>query len=117
MIILPFGLPGLNDYVRAINKNRYTGNKLKQEVQGDISIFLKHTEPVKNPCIIHFTWVEKNKKRDLDNVAFAKKFILDALVNEGVLQNDSYRYVRGFTDSFEYEEHQKILIDIEELEE
>ena len=117
MIVLPFGLPSLNDYIREINRNKYLGNKMKQEAQLDISFFLKGVKPVNKPCIVHFTWVEKNKRRDLDNVAFAKKFILDALVNEGILQNDNYKYVRGFTDDFRYEEHQRILIEIEEVKE
>lgn len=90
---------------------------MKQQAQLDISFFLKGTEPIEKPCIVHFTWVEKNKRRDLDNIAFAKKFILDALVNEGILQDDSYRHVRGFTDSFRYEDNQKIIVEIEELEE
>ena len=47
---------------------------------------------------MRFEWHEKTKKRDADNIAFAKKFILDALVNMRVLPNDSRRYVKGFTD-------------------
>ena len=117
MIILPFRLPSLNDYIKAINRNKYVGNKMKQEAQLDISFFLKGVKPVEKPCILHFTWIEKDKRRDLDNIAFAKKFILDALVNDGILKDDSYRYVRGFTDDFKYESNAKIIIEIEEIEE
>ena len=46
---------------------------------------------------------EENKKRDLDNICFAKKFILDALVKANVLKNDTHNYVVGFTDTFQYE--------------
>lgn len=55
---------------------------------------------VKNSCYVKFRWYEANKKRDLDNVAFAKKFIFDALVDCGVLKNDSRKYVVGFSDDF-----------------
>ena len=56
----------------------------------------------KKPIKIHFTWVEGNKRRDLDNCAFAKKFILDAMVKYGKLKDDNRNYVYAFTDSFEY---------------
>ena len=32
------------------------------------------------PVIIHYRWIEPNRRRDKDNVAFAKKFIQDSLV-------------------------------------
>ena len=47
---------------------------------------------------MRFEWHEKTKKRDADNIASAKKFILDALVKMGVLQDDSRKYVKGFYD-------------------
>lgn len=53
------------------------------------------------PVVLHFTWYMKNDKKDLDNVAFAKKFVLDGMVQAGILYDDSHKWVRGFTDSFE----------------
>ena len=47
---------------------------------------------------MHFEWHERTKKRDADNIASAKKFILDALVKNGVLVDDSRKYVKGFYD-------------------
>ena len=49
---------------------------------------------------LHFTWIEPNRNRDLDNVCFAKKFILDALVSNGIIETDGWRGVSGFTDEF-----------------
>lgn len=48
--------------------------------------------------VVHFEWHERTKKRDADNIASAKKFILDALVKNGVLVDDSRKYVKGFYD-------------------
>ncbi|WP_418294417.1 hypothetical protein [Megasphaera massiliensis] len=50
---------------------------------------------------IKFHWVEKNKRRDKDNIAFAKKFILDALQEMGILQNDGWSEILGFSDTFD----------------
>ena len=70
------------------------------------------------PVSLHFNWVEKNKKRDLDNICFAKKFILDALVTAQVITDDSWSYVNGFTDSFDVDpEYPRIEVTIEEIEE
>lgn len=55
---------------------------------------------IKQPVKIAFRWYEKNSRRDMDNIAFAKKFILDALVKKGVLQDDGWKWVKGFTDEF-----------------
>lgn len=49
---------------------------------------------------IEFSWYEKNKRRDKDNVAFAKKFILDAMQEMGILENDGWQQVIGFSDYF-----------------
>ena len=48
--------------------------------------------------MVRFEWHEKTKKRDADNIASAKKFILDALVKMRVLPDDSRKYVKGFYD-------------------
>lgn len=54
-------------------------------------------------CRVEFAWFEPNRRRDLDNVAFAKKFVLDGLVKAGVLRDDSPRYVLGLADEFGYD--------------
>jgi Holliday junction resolvase RusA-like endonuclease len=95
---IPFRLPSLNEYVDICRRDKYGANAHKQEIENDISYFIhgRHDGPV----TIQFTWYEPNRRRDVDNVAFAKKYILDAMQKKGVLKND--RQVVGFTDSFVY---------------
>ena len=64
---------------------------------------------------ITFNWIESNRKRDLDNVAFAKKFILDALVKCGKMKDDNRNYVLGFVDEFFYSNETKVILKIEEV--
>jgi Holliday junction resolvase RusA-like endonuclease len=47
-----------------------------------------------------FHWIEKDRRRDKDNIAMAKKFILDSLQEWGVLKNDGWKQVLGFIDIF-----------------
>ena len=52
-----------------------------------------------------------------DNIAFAKKFIQDALVETGVLRNDGWSEIEGFTDNFALDpKNPRVEVTIEEME-
>ena len=108
-------LPSLNEYINECRTNRYRGAKFKESIESDISWFLYKVPKFQNPVIIHFHWIEKNKKRDYDNIAFAKKFILDALVKCGKLKDDNRKYVVGFSDNFAYGDTTKVVLEFEEV--
>lgn len=108
-------LPSLNDYVNACRTNRFKASKLKKDIENEIGLFIGGLPRFENPVNIAFKWVESNKRRDYDNVSFAKKFILDALVKYGKLKDDNRRYVNGFSDSFEYGDETKVILTIREV--
>ena len=108
-------LPSLNDYVRVCRTNPKYANKYKQNVEQEIGLFLTKMKKWDNPISIHFHWIEGNKKRDLDNVAFAKKFILDSMVKYGKLKDDNRKCVTAFTDTFEYGKETKVILEIKEI--
>lgn len=47
-----------------------------------------------------FRWYEKDRRRDKDNVAMAKKFILDSLQEMDIIRNDGWKEIIGFVDEF-----------------
>lgn len=114
-VTIPMRLPSLNEYIGECRRNKFAGSKMKKEVQEDISWYLNKFPVFKNPIRIHFTWVEENKKRDLDNICFAKKFVLDALQQLGKIPNDNAGHVIGFLDDFRYSEKSSVIVDIEEV--
>jgi Holliday junction resolvase RusA-like endonuclease len=116
-IEIPLKLPSLNEYIGQCRSNRYAGANMKRQVERNLSWYINTLPTLEKPVRIHFRWIEGNKKRDIDNVAFGKKFILDCLVKCGKLKNDNTNYVKGFTDTFEYGKEFKIILEIEELEE
>ncbi len=114
-LVIPMKLPSLNDYIRVCRENKFAGANMKKNVENDLALFINKLPKFKNPIRIKFTWIESNKKRDLDNICFAKKFILDTLVKCGKMKNDNRNYVVGFTDEFDYEKENKVILDIDEV--
>lgn len=104
MFIIHGKLPSLNEYVDECRRNRYSSNKYKKNIE----LFIKaeiHNAKVRKtlsalnqPVFVVFEWHEKTKRRDSDNIAFAKKFILDAMQSAGIIPNDNRKYVKGFSD-------------------
>lgn len=113
---IPMKLPSCNNYINECRKNRFAGAKMKADAEEEISLYLRELPHFEKPIKIKFLWVEGNKRRDLDGIAFGKKFILDALVKCNVLKDDNRRCVTAFTDSFSYGKDWKVILEIEEVE-
>lgn len=99
----PMQLPTLNEYTRASRGNKYASAQMKKKAENIVAwyaISQLGRWNTQKPVFLVFHWVEKNKKRDHDNVAFAKKFVQDALVTAGVLAGDGWKHVDGFIDLF-----------------
>lgn len=101
-LTIPGELTSLNEYISALNRNRFVGAKIKKEETERVFWHCREQKLslIGRPVTISFHWYMKNKKKDLDNVAFAKKFILDGLVEAGILFNDTQEWVKGFEDRF-----------------
>lgn len=115
-IEIPLKLPSCNEYINECRRNRYAGAKMKTETEEQIGIFIAPLPTFTSPVWIDFIWIESNRRRDLDGIAFGKKFILDALVKYGKLKDDNSQCVIGFSDSFDYGKETMVIIDITEAE-
>lgn len=113
--ILPFRLPSLNEYINVCRTNRFKANLMKNQTETNIGWFLTALPRISKPVTINFHWIEPNKRRDLDNIAFAKKFILDAMVKKGKLIDDGMKYVTGLSDTFEIQDKARIIVTITEV--
>lgn len=100
-IFIPDPLTTLNEYSNAERTNRYEAAEIKKVETERVRLACLGVLPIeKYPVRISFMWLCPNKRTDPDNIAFAKKFILDGLQKAGVLKNDSWDYVNGFSDTF-----------------
>lgn len=111
-------LPSLNEYINACRCNKYKGAQFKRNIENCICYSIKRSKklkPICNPCTVRFEWHERTVKRDCDNIASAKKFILDALQKQGIIQNDNQKYIKGFTDVFINDVKDFVVVELTEI--
>ena len=115
---IPCRLDGLNEYTSECRGNKYGGGKCKRRNEDKVILAVRASgvKPVQAAYWVNFIWYESRKTRDKDNVAFAKKFILDALQKVKIVKGDDNRYLMGFTDEFIYGKGQKVVVEIVETE-
>ena len=119
-------LDGLNEYTAACRAKAKGGARLKRDNEARVreAIRSAHLAPMSTPILVHITWVEGMKEgarrfvpRDKDNIRFAAKFILDALVAEGVIADDGWRFVDGIADTYRLNRSEpKVIVRLENLE-
>lgn len=90
---IPGTMPQLNDYIRAERATRFAAARIKRDAHAKVFAALAPQVPLPHfdePVDVIFTWYRPDRRTDKDNVAFAKKFILDALQKAGVIENDKW---------------------------
>ena len=110
----------MNEYVSAERASRYKGAEIKRKNEEIIMLSIRQQlrgVHIRALVEIYYVWVVQNERTDRDNIAFAKKFIQDALVSAGVLIDDGWKYVVGFSDRFEVDKNNpKIEVILREVE-
>ena len=111
-LYIPGRMPGMNDFLDLAKRqgrarssrgkvwNSY--NKLKNHWMEVIhwECVKQGIQPVEKASF-EFLWVERNRRRDKDNIAGGgRKLILDGLVCAGILPNDGWKQVEGWEDRF-----------------
>ena len=122
-VVIDGKFPSMNEFIDANrrSKGRWNkGNTIKQNCQNEISYqLMKQLRKVKidKPIKLFYTFFEPNKKRDLDNISgFFHKVFQDALVHCGIIHNDSWHYITGFSDDFKVDsKNPRIEVIIQEV--
>lgn len=97
---VPGTLPQLNDYIRVERANRYAAASLKKKAHAQVIAALRDPPRFDKPVDVRFDWYRPDRRTDKDNVAFAKKFILDALQIAGVIENDKWAMCTPYDGGF-----------------
>lgn len=119
LLTIPGRLPGLNEYINASRSHAQEGGRFKKRCQELVCwhvLRCLHNRTIDRPVYLKFTWYEQDKRRDLDNVSsFGRKIIQDALVTSGVLHDDGWGYVVGYSDKF-YVDKENPRIEVQIIE-
>lgn len=101
---VPGPLPSMNEMIAAAkgyNGRGFAYAKMKQEWTTLVAqcATAANLTLVLNPVAISCQWNEKHRRRDIDNVQAGVKFVLDGLVQAGILVNDTQAKVWQLTHS------------------
>lgn len=121
-IIIDGKFPSLNQFIDAnrSGKGRWNkGNSMKQADQKVLSGYILtqlRKVHIAKPVSFKYSFYEPNALRDKDNISgYFHKIFQDALVRCGVLQNDNWKCIVGFSDDF-YIDKKYPRIEIEIIE-
>lgn len=119
-VTIPFELMDLNRFIDIERGNKYGAAEAKKnETRKCQMIFLNAKRKgfkINNfPIELHTIWYTKDGRKDPDNIVFAKKFILDGMVNAKVIPNDGQKQIGGFVDKIKKDKNfPRIEIEIKE---
>lgn len=89
----------LNEYIDRERTNRMIASSIKKKLTNTVmeqALYANCNKPKRQVDMV-FSWHVKGK-HDSDNIAFAKKFVLDGMVKAGILENDNPKWVRHLKD-------------------
>jgi len=108
-------LSGLNEIVNAARSNRYAGaqQKKRETTRCQWAILAASVPRFVAPVRVAFKWIEKDLRRDPDNICAGAKFCLDALVENGRIPNDTRRWIKGITHEFPEVDKNKPRVEVQ----
>lgn len=113
--------PSLNEVIAATKKHWGQYAKIKRDATDAVVMVAApmrrlHDNKAFDRVAITITWYEKERgrKRDWDNITFAKKFILDGLVKSGWIVDDSPRYIASIKEMVTYDLDYAVVVRMEE---
>ena len=106
--------PTLNEYINTERKHRLKAAKLKKATEHHLTMQLKSKKVSPFESVeLGYNWIRLHRREDKDNISFGQKFVQDALVNAGIIANDGWKNVFGFTHNFSVDKslsHPKLIL-------
>lgn len=96
---IPGPLPGMNDFAGKKSRWHYRALKENWGMSIGLRIGMAKLKPMKRAAVT-FQWMEKNMRRDPDNIMTGAKFCLDSLVARGILPDDGWDEIASLTHTF-----------------
>lgn len=107
--------PTLNEYIDCERGSTIAAAAMKKRCTEQVKeqCLLQQIQPVNGKVDLLFEW-HSSTRHDPDNVAFAKKFILDGLQLAGVLENDNRKFIGTMADEIIQDDEDYVILHITE---
>lgn len=107
--------PTLNEYIDCERGSTIAAAAMKKKCTEQVKeqCVSQQIESVKGKVDLLFEW-HSSTRHDPDNVAFAKKFILDGLQAAGVLENDNRKFIGTMADEVVNDDDDFVIVHITE---
>ena len=93
-------LPALNEVIAAAKQHFGGYSKMKKDATKKVILSSLTIPKIHNSPHFDIVYLCKNKRKDPDNVAVAKKFIFDGLVDGGNMDGDGWKQNITWEESF-----------------
>lgn len=107
--------PTLNEYIDCERGSTIAAAAMKKKCTEQVRVqcIEQSIPPVVGKVDLLFEW-HSSTRHDPDNVAFAKKFILDGLQLAGVLENDNRKFIGTMADEIIQDDKDYVVLHITE---
>jgi prophage lp2 protein 24 len=107
--------PTLNEYIDCERGSIIAAAAMKKKCTEQVKAqcLSQQIQPVNGKVDLLFEW-HSSTRHDPDNVAFAKKFILDGLQAAGVLENDNRKFIGTMADEIIQDDEDYVILHITE---
>lgn len=115
VFVIPGRLDGLNAYIGACRKNPHAGAAMKRKNQKRVlkAITEWDVQPIETPVKVQVAWIEPNMRRDKDNIRSAIKYILDGMVEAGIIPGDGWKHVSDISDAYMVNRHNpRVVVEV-----
>jgi len=100
-LTIPGEFPTLNSVLAATKRHWSMYSTVKRQQTKKAAYLAKQgLKTVTGPVDLEFEWTTPNKRMDPDNVSHGAKYIIDGLVQSGILADDSRKVVRSLHHTF-----------------
>lgn len=101
-LIIQGELPDLNQIIAASKQHWARYHEFKRRYTNYVAMIAKtQLVPVKSyPVSIRIDWFCPSRRKDPDNIAAGKKFIIDGLVQAEIFTNDGWKQISELHDRF-----------------
>lgn len=114
-IVVPGEMPTMNEIIDAAKSHYQAYHGIKRANAEKVAWASKKL-PEMEKIRLKITWYRANRRTDPDNICAGIKFVLDGLVQAGVLKNDGWSEVESIQHDWQVDkERPRVEVQIEEV--